>query len=368
MGSFDGFVNYREPFRREAYRQPNFTSQWKKIPGWKGPYKPYDFDFSPYQYAHETLCDGRYLSCDVQGNRYENLKANRLFCLTLIVLALICLVSLFLLEGEFVAPFSGHKMAAASNTFVLSIAVLTALTLYYHIEAKKYNGRYQKYVVFDREEQLVYFPARQERLYWFIKVDYPATVIPFKDVEFYSAENTMTYGGSYFIAYIGSHRMYHDNPESLTEKQLRGMMRLEPLMCSFVDNHPQAQRFWNMVCHFMDKSKPYPDSLTGIIQDFHDNGVDVFFEPMPEEERRIKEPIYDFDSGLVIKPTTEVWKKIAEYGDIDKVDDHAIWPLVYRLEHLFAQQQKEQQEQEEKRLGIKVGPVRKLLRFLKLSN
>jgi hypothetical protein len=79
---------------------------------------------------------------------------------------------------------------------------------------------------------------------------------------------------------------------------------------------------------FMDKSKPYPDSLKKMIQTFQDRGTYVNGEPLQEKDK-IKEKLYDMENERVIHPNGIAYQYINEC--LDKGEEPRDSQLMYRI-------------------------------------
>jgi len=302
-------VNVREAFNVDKYKKTNFTSNWKKVWGWKGPYIAGEEDYSPYQYYGDTICDGRYLLIDTMSNKSATYIARRTVGMVFSLPWLIVIIFSGIVHGDW-NPFGTQEKVEVLQLLYSIFMLMISFALYNHYKAKQYK-RSQRYLLFDRKTQLVYFPALDGRLF-FKKINYPPTAIPFSEVECYSVMQTFGHGGCAFLVYIGSRKVYKDDPNKINKAEKKFNVRYEAVVSNYTNNIAQTQRLWTTIRHFMDTSKPYPDSLSSSIQFHQENHQYVFRESMKEEDR-IDEKLHDLDdTEYPVNPKSEIWKLIVK--------------------------------------------------------
>lgn len=137
----------------------------------------------------------------------------------------------------------------------LSIAtILFVLGISLSIYNKKLG--LSKFVVFDRDTGLVYFPKVKR---------WPQLTIPFEDIDCYT-DHFIGKGGMHFYALF-----YPRRDVKGTKRYRREMM-----MVGLVNNEEQATQQWTYIHHFMDKTQNFPKEVeltNNMIQWFKDRNL-----------------------------------------------------------------------------------------------
>jgi hypothetical protein len=274
-----------------------------------GPFEPAPLDYSHYQ-DHKYICDGRYLAIEQShGARfYIGFTGFFFFGMTFIIPFIWVLVSL--------GSWGFHAGFLPELIFIVVVSsvsyVISSLLTFF---AKKIKGLW---TVFDRITGLVYVPPYKPG--GIFKNKTPGTTIAFH--RFFGVVRGLInwmYGGSAMHGMlIAPYYPKGFKPGGMGKYHEFLLLGVDGATNDGVAGFPET---YTMLCHFMDKTKPYPDSLRRMIQLYQDKGTYINGKPLKEEDV-INEKLYDFKLERVINPCGIMYKYINECLENNKPVDY----------------------------------------------
>lgn len=269
-----------------------------------GPFEPAPFDYTHFQ-NHHYVSDGRYLAVLFRSGARFHLSfiAFFFFGMSFIIPFLWILVSL--------GSWGFHFGFIPELTFVLIVSgVSFVISKFLNYYAKSLKGIWY---LFDRKSGLVYLPSTQSSV---VPLGTPETTIAFDKLYGVVKGLFSAYGGSTFHGMLVS--AYRPKNSKYKNKHVFTSIAVESQTHDGVAGFPET---YTMLCHFMDKTKPYPDSLRRMIQLYQDKGTYINGEPLKEEDV-INEKLYDFKLERVINPCGIMYKYINECLENNKPVDY----------------------------------------------